>query len=60
MTEKLLTVDQAAELLGTRPRFIRRLIEQRRIAYHKVGRHVRIAESDLVAFVALARVERVA
>jgi excisionase family DNA binding protein len=60
MTERLLTVDEAAELLGTRPRFVRRLIEERRIAYHKVGRHVRIAESDLVAFVASGRVEQVA
>jgi len=60
MTERLLTVDQAAELLGTGPRFVRRLIEERRITYHKVGRHVRIAESDLLAFVAMGRVERVA
>ena len=46
MTDKLLTVEQAAERLGTSVRFVRRLIAERRIAYVKVGRHVRIAEAD--------------
>ena len=55
--ERLLTVDQAAERLGTSARFIRRLIAERRIAYTKLGRHVRIAGRDLVAFVASGRVE---
>lgn len=54
---ELLTVEQAAELLGTRPRFIRRLIEQRRIAYTKLGRFVRLQRADLEAFVAAGRVE---
>jgi excisionase family DNA binding protein len=43
----LLTVDQAAERLGTSVRFVRRLITERRIAYVKLGRHVRIAAEDL-------------
>ena len=55
--ETLLTVDEAAERLGTSARFIRRLIAERRIAYVKVGRHVRIAEDDLAGFVAAGRVE---
>jgi excisionase family DNA binding protein len=55
--ERLLTVDQAAERLGTSARFIRRLIAERRIAYTKLGRHVRIAVRDLDAFVASGRVE---
>jgi excisionase family DNA binding protein len=55
--ERLLTVDEAAERLGTSARFIRRLIAERRIAYTKLGRHVRIAGSDLDAFVASGRVE---
>jgi len=55
--ERLLTVDQAAERLGTSARFIRRLIAERRIAYTKLGRHVRIAGGDLDAFVASGRVE---
>jgi excisionase family DNA binding protein len=53
----LLTVDQAADRLNTTIRFVRRLIAERRIAYVKVGRHVRIAEGDLDAFIAAGRVE---
>jgi excisionase family DNA binding protein len=52
----LLTVDQAAERLGTSPRFIRRLVAERRIAFAKLGKHVRIASADLDAFVAARRV----
>jgi excisionase family DNA binding protein len=55
--DKLLTVDQAADRLGTSVRFVRRLIAERRIAYVKVGRHVRIAEADLSNFVAAGRIE---
>jgi excisionase family DNA binding protein len=52
----LLTVDQAAERLGTSPRFIRRLIAERRIAFAKLGKHIRIDSADLDAFVAAGRV----
>ena len=55
--ERLLTVDEAAERLGTSARFIRRLIAERRIAYTKLGRHVRIAARDLNAFVTSGRVD---
>jgi excisionase family DNA binding protein len=55
--ERLLTVDEAAERLGTSARFIRRLIAERRIAYTKLGRHVRIAARDLDTYVASGRVE---
>jgi excisionase family DNA binding protein len=55
--DRLLTVEEAAERLGTSARFIRRLIAERRIAYTKLGRHVRIAARDLDAFVASGRVE---
>ena len=53
----LLTVDQAAERLGTSVRFVRRLIAERRIAYVKLGRHVRIAADDLEAFIVASRIE---
>ena len=56
MTRKLLTVEEAADQLGTSPRFIRRLIAERRIAYVKVGRHVRLALTDIEAFIARGRV----
>jgi excisionase family DNA binding protein len=55
--DTLLSVEQAAERLGTSVRFVRRLIAERRIAYVKLGRHVRIAERDLTNFVATGRVE---
>jgi excisionase family DNA binding protein len=49
--DRLLTVQQVADLLGTTVRFPRRLIEERRITFVKVGRHVRIPESAVSAFV---------
>jgi excisionase family DNA binding protein len=55
--EQLLTPQEAAERLGTSLRFVRRLVFQRRIPFIKVGRHVRIAASDLDAFIAAGRVE---
>jgi excisionase family DNA binding protein len=55
--DKLLTVEEAAERLGTSVRFMRRLIFERRIAYTKLGRHVRIATSDLDAFITAGRIE---
>ena len=55
--EKPLTVDEAAECLGTSVRFVRRLVFERRIAYVKLGCHVRIATRDLDAFVASGRVK---
>jgi excisionase family DNA binding protein len=55
--ERLLSVDQVAELLGTTVRFPRRLIEERRITFVKVGRHVRIPETAVSAFIAAHTVE---
>ena len=56
IAEQLLSVEAAAERLDTKPRFIRRLIAERRIEYHKVGRHVRISESALAEFIEAGRV----
>ncbi|MDQ2874738.1 MAG: helix-turn-helix domain-containing protein [Actinomycetota bacterium] len=52
---KLFTVDAAAERLSTSPRFVRRLIAERRIAFVKLGRYVRIAEADIDAFIEASR-----
>jgi excisionase family DNA binding protein len=57
--DRLLTVDEAAERLGTSTRFVRRLIFERRIAFVKVGRHVRITPGDLDAYVAAGRVDAI-
>ncbi|MEU6824075.1 excisionase family DNA-binding protein [Streptomyces atriruber] len=59
MDSRYLSVDQVAELLGTTARFPRRLIEERRIRYVKVGRHVRIPASAVEEFIASHTVEPV-
>ncbi len=58
--DRLLNVQQVAEVLGTGVRFPRRLIEERRITFVKVGRHVRIPESAVSAYVAEHTVQPVA
>ena len=55
--ERLLTVVQVAELLGTSERFPRRLIAERRIKFVRVGRHVRVPESALREFIEAGLVE---
>ena len=54
--ERLLTVEAAAERLSTSPRFVRRLIAERRIEFVRVGRHVRISESALADFIEAGKV----
>jgi excisionase family DNA binding protein len=55
--DPLLSIEEAAELLGTGPRFPRRLVAERRIRFVHVGRHVRIPESALIEFVVANTVE---
>lgn len=57
MEAKYLSVPEAALYLNTSVRFVRRLIAERRIAFHKLGAHVRLALVDLDAFVEAGRVE---
>ncbi|WP_042374641.1 excisionase family DNA-binding protein [Streptacidiphilus neutrinimicus] len=53
--DRLLTVREVAERLGTwessKERFVRRLIEERRIEFVHVGRLVRIRESVVTAYI---------
>jgi len=56
-SDRLLTVSEAADILRTSERFPRRLIEERRIRFVRVGRHVRIPESALREFIAAGLVE---
>lgn len=58
-TTRYLTVTESAAYLNTSVRFVRRLIAERRIAFHKVGAHVRLSVADLEAFVQAGRVEPV-
>jgi excisionase family DNA binding protein len=59
VADRLLTVEAAAERMSTSVRFIRRLIAERRIAFVKLGHHVRIAEADIVAFIEAGRVDAI-
>ena len=59
MAPPMLDVQQVAQRLGTKSRFVRRLIAERRIEYHKLGRHGRISEPALAAFIKAGRVEPV-
>ncbi len=54
---QMLTVEQAAERLGTSPRFVRRLVTERRIAFSKLGRHVRLSSADVDDFIRAGRIE---
>ncbi len=53
----LLTVEQAAERLGTSLRFIRRLRTEQRLTIVKLGKHIRIDSTDLDAYVHANRQE---
>jgi excisionase family DNA binding protein len=55
--DRLLTVEMAADRLSASPRFVRRLIAERRIEFVKLGRHVRITEAALSEFIESGRVE---
>jgi len=57
LMERLLNVQDAAAELGTPVRFVRRLIAERRIRFHKIGKYVRISSTALHAFIAAGAVE---
>jgi excisionase family DNA binding protein len=57
--EQLLTVPEVAACLNTGERFVRRLIAERRIAFVRLGRKVRVPASAVDSFVAAGRVDAV-
>jgi excisionase family DNA binding protein len=59
VTDRLLTFDEAAELLGTSPNIPRRLVTERRIRFVRVGSRVRIPESAIAEYIAAGTVEPV-
>ena len=56
-TDDLMDTDQAARYLATSTRHVRRLVSERRLSYHKIGRFVRFRQRDLEAFIDCGRVE---
>ncbi len=53
--DPFLTIPDVAARLGVGERFVRRLVFEGRIKYHKVGRHVRFAPVDVDAYIRAAR-----
>lgn len=60
MDDELLTVPELALVLKVEVRFVRRLVAERRIPFHKVGKFVRFYRKDVAEFIAAGRVEPVA
>jgi excisionase family DNA binding protein len=56
MQERLLTVREAAVRTGHKEATWRAWILLRKVPYHKVGRSIRIAESDLTRLIEESRV----
>jgi excisionase family DNA binding protein len=56
LNEELLTGEEVAALLKAKPRFVRRLVAERRIEYVKVGRLVRFRESAVNDYIERNRV----
>jgi excisionase family DNA binding protein len=53
----LIDIELAAVRLGVSTRFMRRLVDERRIPFHKIGKYVRFDPSDLDRFATQGRVE---
>ena len=56
-TEPLLDIGGLAERLGVGERFVRRLVNERRIPFLKIGRHVRFDVADVEAWIRDSRIE---
>lgn len=55
----MLTVEQAAQRLGTKVRFVRRIIAERRIRFYKVGKYVRFHPDDLTDYIRQGRIDAI-
>ncbi len=55
--DDVLTIEEAANYIKMSARYVRRLVADRRIPFHKLGRSVRIKKVDLIAHMDAGRVE---
>ena len=55
----LLDVAGLAIQLGVTERFVRRLVEDNRVPYHKIGKFVRFHPDDITAWVASKKVTQI-
>jgi len=51
MTERLLTVEEAATMLGRTPHAIYRMVARRQLPYRKAQKRLVFVESELQAFI---------
>ena len=51
--DPLLDKHQVAQRLNVGPRFVERLIAEKRIAYVKVGHHVRVRTSSIDSYISI-------
>lgn len=56
-TEQLLDIADSAERLGVGGRFVRRVVNERRIPFFKIGRHIRFNPDDVEDWIARSRIE---
>ena len=54
----LLTVNDVATRLGVTRRFVRRLVAERRIVFHRIGKFIRFDPAEIDALIHEGRVER--
>jgi excisionase family DNA binding protein len=57
MVDRLLSIPEVAERLNCSERLVRKLVFERRLPRTKIGRLVRVAESDVETFVRRGRIE---
>lgn len=55
--EVLLDIEGAARRLNVTPRFMRRLVAEKRVPYLKVGKFIRFDPNDLSSWLSTRRVE---
>jgi len=57
LPDEMLTIEEAAQRIKMSVRYVRRAVAERRIAFHRLGRSIRLDPADLAAFVNETRVE---
>jgi len=56
--EPLIDISTLAERLGVTERFVRRLVEERRVSYHKIGKFIRFDPNEISGWIADTRIEK--
>jgi excisionase family DNA binding protein len=57
LPDEMLTIEEAAQRIRMSTRYVRRAVAERRIAFHRLGRAIRIDPADLAEFMNENRVE---